>query len=566
MLNLIPKVKKLDIKNGFLKKNAVFYENINCDERVVLALSKLPFEKNGAELIITLVGGCGEGYEITIDEATVNITANTPIGAFYAVQTLRQIFKHKQIPCLYIKDEPDFKYRGFYHDVTRGRVPTVETIKSIIDNMAYYKLNSLQLYIEHTFEFKECKDILDKFGYLTAEEIKEIGAYCKQNFIDFIPSIATFGHLFEILQQEKYKHLRLAQECDNPNFWTLRAHHHTINPLLDESFEFIKSLIDQYLPLFESEYFNICCDETFDLKELEGENIDVAKIYVDFVRKIIDHVTQKGKKVMMWADILLQHPETIDMLPNDVCFLNWEYSSKAQETKVMKFSELKKQQIVCPSTRSWARLCEDVEGEEKNISLMTEYGYKHGAVGVLNTNWGDWGHPCPIELSAYGLVLGAAKSWSVNTEIDDKFYDAINFLLFEHEDAIQILNKVSKMHDGALWYDFCRNYFIKRYSAEENYTDYKFEDMLNMQKMYLEVADCLKSQKWGKDEYRQAILLCAEAFCVMNELSQKLKGVQFERVTDTYSWIEKYKQNWLSKNKQSELNSVIEIFKFCEEK
>ena len=67
-----------------------------------------------------------------------------------------------------IEDEPDFKYRGFYHDITRGKIPKVETIKRLIDNMAYYKLNSLQLYVEHTYEFKEFSDDIERTGYMTA--------------------------------------------------------------------------------------------------------------------------------------------------------------------------------------------------------------------------------------------------------------------------------------------------------------------------------------------------------------------------------------------------------------
>jgi N-acetyl-beta-hexosaminidase len=67
----------------------------------------------------------------------------------------------------------------------------VATLKSLIDQMAYYKLNSLQLYVEHTFEFEEYKDLNEKLGYLSKEEIKEIDAYCEENFIEFIPSLST---------------------------------------------------------------------------------------------------------------------------------------------------------------------------------------------------------------------------------------------------------------------------------------------------------------------------------------------------------------------------------------
>ena len=163
MLNIIPNVKTLEIKDGFIEKTAIYYKDLAADKRVLLAIKALPYDELGAKLEICISGECGEGYELHIHKDSIKITAEGPAGAFYAVQTLRQIFTHKEIPCLYIKDEPDFKYRGFYHDVTRGKVPTVATIKSLVDKMAYYKLNSLQLYVEHTYEFEEYKDLKTVF-------------------------------------------------------------------------------------------------------------------------------------------------------------------------------------------------------------------------------------------------------------------------------------------------------------------------------------------------------------------------------------------------------------------
>ena len=58
--------------------------------------------------------------------------------------------------------------------------------------MAFCKLNALQIYVEHTYDFKEYKDIHDRTGCLTAEEIKELDQYCSDNFIEVIPSLATF--------------------------------------------------------------------------------------------------------------------------------------------------------------------------------------------------------------------------------------------------------------------------------------------------------------------------------------------------------------------------------------
>lgn len=565
MLKIIPKVKTLQIKNGFLNKSAIYYNNLNCDKRVIDALIELPYDKSGAKLDICISGADGEGYELYIEENNISIVSDGPAEAFYAIQTLRQIFMHKEIPCLYIKDEPDFKYRGFYHDITRGKIPTVATIKSLIDKMAYYKLNSLQLYVEHTYEFEECKDLNKKFGCLKSEEIKEIDAYCKQKFIDFIPSLSTFGHLYELLSQDKYKHLCALKEYNSPNFWNSRMLHHTIDPLNSESIHVIKSLIDQYAPNFESDYFNICCDETFDLKEYENNGKDVGKIYVDFVKQIIDYTKQKDKKIMMWADILLKYPETIELLPDDICFLNWDYNAAPSEEKIIEFEKINRKQIVCPGTSSWNRLCENVGVEEKNISLLAEYGYKHGALGLLNTNWGDWGNPCSLELAMYGLVLGAEKSWSVKTEINDDFYNRVNFILFENENGIQYLKELSDMHNLISWKGFCFNYFKHRYKTNDKDQCAVLCDLDELQNKCQKFSDKLESEKWINDEYRQEMLLSAEGICLIAELSTKILGKACARITNTYEWLNKYKNKWLQKNKPSELYRIEEMFTYLEE-
>ncbi len=413
---LLPQVNTLQTKDGYLSTCYIAPYTGEIDARLKKAIDKLPCQTGGVPLFINVGKSDSEKYVLEIHADRITITSDGAKGAFYAIQTLRQIFRFEKIPCLYIEDAPDFEYRGLYHDMTRGKVATVETLKKLIDDMAYFKMNSLQLYVEHTFEFEETKDLIQKTGYITKEEIKELDEYCYENFIEFIPSIATFGHMYEILEQDRYKHLRVLKDFDAPpDFWMSRMKHHTIDPLQNESFALVKSLIDQYYPLFKTDKFNICCDETFDLENY-GEGVDAGKLYVDFVQKIINHVASKGKKVMMWADILLHHPETLEYLPDDIYYLNWNYSENPPEADVVKLAELGKKQIVCPGTSSWSRLCEKVTEEEMNIANMIDNGYKHGAVGVLNTNWGDYGNPASIDLAMYGIVLGAVKSWSVDTK------------------------------------------------------------------------------------------------------------------------------------------------------
>ena len=564
MLHIIPEVKKMEYLPGFFDKKGVFCADA-LDWRLATALEKLPYDRAGAKLEICLEGSSGEAYELWIDTDAVRIKADSAAGAFYAIQTLRQIFRHDRIPCLHIQDQPDFAYRGFYHDVTRGKVPTVNTTKELIDLMAYYKLNSLQLYVEHSFEFEEYREVIASTGFLTKDDLREIGQYCQQNFIEFIPSLSTFGHLYELLQQEQYQHLRALKEytaAEEPNFWRARMIHHTIDPHDPESLELIKSLIDQYVPLFTSNTFNICCDETFDLHACVQPTEDEGRLYVDFVKKIIDHVKGLGKQVMMWGDILLKHPETIDELPADTCFLNWNYSAAPPEENVIRFAQSGRAQIVCPGTSSWRRFCERVDQEEKNICNMAEYGHRHGAFGMLNTNWGDYGNLASLELAMYGMVLGAEKSWSASTQIDEKFYQAVDFLLYGSEGGVSRLKELSRLQDSLDWRHFCYHYYGTAYDG--TLPSAIKCDIGTIQNNYRSIADKLSREIWGQDEFRQEMLLAAEGICVVAELYAVSRGDDFSRITDTERWLCKYRQAWTRKNKESELCHIERLLLSCE--
>lgn len=122
---------------------------------------------------------------------------------------------------------------------------------------------------------------------------------------------------------------------------------------------------------------------------------------------------------MMWGDVLNEHPEYINCMDDDVILLNWDYGSEPNKENIKQLSKLKYNQIVCPGTWSWYALCENLEKSVPNITKMIEYGYEYNASGVLNTNWGDYGNTCSIELAMCGISLGAEKSWNVKTNIAD---------------------------------------------------------------------------------------------------------------------------------------------------
>jgi len=560
MLNIIPSPKSIKEQGKKIQNKKIKINFNGLDSRLIPVLKKLPYDDNGLEFEITIGNGEKENYILTVNEDKISLEADGVKGAFYGIQTLRQIYENDNIPCCVIEDCPDFSHRGFYHDVTRGKVPTLDTLKELVDQMAYYKLNSLQLYVEHTFEFKEYDDSIERTGYLTAEEIKELDKYCQDNFIEFIPSLSTFGHLFELLEKDGYKHL-----CEIENFkseqvfWKDRMEHHTIDPTNPESFELIKSLIDQYIPLFSSNKFNICCDETFDLHNGRHKSMDAGKLYIDFVTKIIDYVRSKGKTVMMWGDILHEHPEQIEKLPEDVMLLNWEYEPVFDENKIKKFKDIGREQIVCPGTWTWNNLCEDLSLSIPNILKMAQCAYKYGAQGILNTNCGDFGNSCSLELSMCGLTLGAEKSWNVKTEIEE-FFQKLDTIVYKHDGATEHIRKLCDIQS-----EISGKMFVYLYSNKlfENQLEVKIPDIETLRVVQ---NDCdklraeLENEKWGNDEYRKEAIIAAEGIEIIAEVFARHIGEELESHTDTVNWLKKYRKAWISKNKESELREIEKLY------
>ncbi len=564
MICVIPEPKVIAETEKSFKNIGLAPKFKNSDIRIEKALNKLNISPDGTDFELFFGSGESEKYILDIDEKKIVLKADGIRGAFYGIQTLRQIYKKEYIPCCHIEDEPDFKHRGFYHDITRGKVPKLETLKELVDTVALYKMNSLQLYVEHAFEFEEYADSIERTGYITEEEIKELDIYCKENFIEFIPSLSTFGHLYELLIKDRYKHLAVYEnyKCERA-YWIDRMAHHTIDPLNPESFELIKSLLDRYVPLFSSDVFNICCDETFDLLDGKYKDKNPNKLYIDFVCKIIDYLKSKGKRCMMWGDILLSCPEYADRIPEDTILLNWSYMPDIDENKIKCFKDMNRTQIVCPGTNTWDAFSERLDISVPNIINSAECAYKNDALGLLNTNWGDYGNPCSLELSMAGLCLGAEKAWNVYSD-NEKFITKADDIVYGKEGAFKSLMELSEIQGLKKmdWANFVWTYSNVAYPDSERIGEGipSEETLYEAQERCIKLSEKLKSEVWGRDDIRLELINAVEAVQLTAELSAKTGDINIERKIDTNEWLKKYREAWLKRNKESELKVLENVF------
>lgn len=511
-----------------------------------------------------------EGYRVKICADGIEICGDSARGAFYGIQTLRQMIHEygDALPACDITDAPDFPERGFYHDVTRGRVPTLEQLYHIADLLSYYKINSLQLYVEDSYEFVEYDGVMRAEDVLTADEIMALDDYCYDRFIELVPSIATFGHLYNLLQSEKYRHLcELADYKPGALYWIEKMAHHTIDVSNDESIEVIKSLIDQFIPLFRSDKFNICCDETFDLCRGRNAGKDAGEEYFKFLMKIIDHVKSRGKTVMMWGDIALEQPDKLHYIPKDTIMLNWTYEANPDENKVKTFAEHGLNQIVCPGSSSWNRFVEELDRSEGNITKLVEYGKKYGALGVLNTNWGDFGNICSFNCSLYGMVIGAEKGWKADSVLGHDFEMAASSLLYDSDDVnvIDLIRTMGRCERTCDWMVFMYWYSANTVEGRTTELALDADKAIENNRTLDKVIETLRSipDSEGDERYTDLILAC-RAIQLMNRVHLKINGIEGYTdkealLADFEKWIPEYREAWLRDNKESQIG-LIEKF------
>jgi len=371
------------------------------------------------------------GYRLTVCTNGVELLGGSPAGCFYGLQTLTQLtgFASGEVPCCVIDDFPDFTTRGLLHDVTRGKVPTLDTLKTIADRLAALKVNQFQLYIEHAFTFAFDSDICGPDDGLTPDEIRELDAYCRERFIDLVPAVATLGHMGRILSMPRYRHLAEVEPTMSWHemAWPERARGFTLDIMNPDSHALVERIWSEILDAFTSPKVNICGDEPWDLGK--GKNRErfaptgTGPPYIDHILRIHALCAARGRRTQAWSDVVRNHSHLFDRLPNELTVLHWGYDDKTDYEGTRLFTDAGLDTIVCPGTSGWKRILNAMDQAERNIAAFAAAGRKHGASGLLNTDWGDHGHFNSLACSWHGIALGAALAWNVEQPTGPAFDD-----------------------------------------------------------------------------------------------------------------------------------------------
>jgi hexosaminidase len=292
-----------------------------------------------------------EGYLLEVTPSHVAIRAPQVAGAFYAVQTVRQllppqIFREAPVegvewsmPAVAIEDQPRFAWRGAHLDTGRHFMPK-EFVKKYIDLLALHKLNTFHWHLtedqgwrleikrypkltevgawrKETLVGHQPRDLTQAQydrtphgGFYTQEDAREIVAYAKARHVTVVPEIEMPGHAVAAIAA--YPELGVTGEpLEVARSWGVFSDILNAEP---STIQFMQNVLEEVLAIFPSRYIHIGGDEADKAKWKASPRIqerikelglaDEHELQSWFIRQMDTFLTARKRRLIGWDEIL----------------------------------------------------------------------------------------------------------------------------------------------------------------------------------------------------------------------------------------------------------------------
>ncbi len=604
-MELLPKPKQIEQKQGFYELGwnsmitigntageygmvyaSILQENLKKSTGIECAVTKGACREG--DIFLTTDSGLGEQeYHLSVTEKGIVIAGGDGAAVLYGVQTLSQIAAQcgGMIACAEIADVPDIKCRGYFFDETRGRVLKLSGLKRMVDRISRYKVNQFQLYVEHTYLFRDLTEMWRDETPLTAEDILELDRYCRERHIELVPALASFGHLYMLLSTKSYGHLCEREDSwkEPFSFWD-RMRHHTVNTADERTLPLIKSMLAEYGALFSSDKFNICADETFDLGSVKSKETALREgaheMYIKFVNELCTFLTAHGKQPQFFGDIICRNPEYISRLPENTLCLTWGYAPMQREEECRLMAQAGARQYLCPGVCGWNQWVNLIENSYRNITRMCGFARKYQAEGILNTDWGDCGHVNDPEFSVPGMIYGACFSWNQEEIEFDEMNRQISHLEYGDSSG-SIAGLMAQISKHSIFDWWAANVYYEKYALHH---DPEKDSLLpkaveqkgaaaeanqKIRALLQQIKRTVVSMEPEARPLVEALDLAGEAVQIWNEtgamFAAKERGEAWDEekafglASRMERWFMAYKRQWRAGSREGDLHHIAEI-------
>lgn len=356
-----------------------------------------------------------EGYHLEIGaDGTVRIAAAGAAGHFYGRATVDQLTRvcDGALPVGTVEDWPDLALRGVMLDVSRCKVPSVDTLLSLVDRLASWKVNHVELYMEHTFAYPGHEEVWEGADPYDAADLARLDAHCRERHMALVPNQNCLGHMERWLLHDRYAPLGISRGVvSGPLGMPMPAS--TLDPANPDALALVQELLGALHGALPSPRLHIGLDEPWDLP---AERAGEWRSWLDRIRALPD---TEGRELFVWGDMVGLHPELARDLPDGVVVCEWGYEANhpfAARTEAL--AGIGARHLVCPGTSSWLSVLGRTTNAVDNCRAAADAARRSGAEGLLVTDWGDFGHLQYLPVSDPGLAAAAALSWCLDANRD----------------------------------------------------------------------------------------------------------------------------------------------------
>ena len=398
--------------------------------------------------------GGNEAYSLRVTAAGIDIESPSAAGILNGLRTLKQLLRRckGELPCLFIEDAPVFPVRGVMLDISRDRVPTMASLRMLIDKLSELKINHLQFYIEHAFAYAGHEIVWRDASPITPEEMRFLDEYCRVRGIELCANQNTLGHMDRWLKHPLYAPLgevsgqyiypsgKLLGFCWQPN---------TLNPANPDALTLVRDLLTQQTAAVSGRFVNIGCDEPIDLgfghSKAECEKRGRLMIYGEHIARVARIALELGRRPLFWVDHELSNRcDELPEFPRELTGLVWGYSDQTDfNTRTGNMIERGHAVWAAPGTNSWCSYTGRTSIRRANFAKAAATR-ELGATGFLCTEWGDIGHRQQWPITLLGLAESAWTAWTGDPPQSAR---AAGFQLFDDPEMGEWLEKLGLADD-----------------------------------------------------------------------------------------------------------------------
>src|SRR5262249_37166490 len=271
---------------------------------------------------------------------------------------------------------------------------------------------------------------------------RELVAYANRYYVTILPEQQAFGHLHHVLKYETYGDLGETK------------HGHVLAPVNEKSYDLIKGLYAELVPLFPGPLFHIGADETFELgrgqTKARADEVGLGRVYLEHLKRVAEMMKPYNKRLMFWGDIAIRYPELLNILPKDIIAVAWRYNPAPSFESLLKpYRDAHLDVFVAPGANNWNRIFPNLDAAYINIKNFVRDGQKFEALGMLNTTWDDDGESL-FGMTWPAVVFGAACSWQPGESSIEQFKSRYDWTFYrsqgtEFQEAAQNLSRANSL-------------------------------------------------------------------------------------------------------------------------